>query len=129
MGLLNENIAQTISDFNDIKSKIIENGVEVPEGTKTSEYANKIDEVSEKATSEGYNNGYTTGKEDGIQSEYDRFWDAFYTIPKSKGSMELQFAGKGWTNETFKPKYDIKPTGSSWGMFRASNITGDLDEI
>lgn len=42
MATLEENIAQTISDFDDIESAIEEHGIDVPPGTDTSEYGNLI---------------------------------------------------------------------------------------
>ena len=42
MATLEENIAQAISDFDDIEAALIEQGVDVPSGTDTSEYGNKI---------------------------------------------------------------------------------------
>lgn len=43
---LAENVAQAISDFSHIKAAIAEKGVEVPQGTPTSKYADKISEIS-----------------------------------------------------------------------------------
>lgn len=45
---LQMNANQANSDFVAIKGKIIEKGVEVAEGTRTAEYASKVDEVYEK---------------------------------------------------------------------------------
>lgn len=42
MATLEENITQAISDFDDIKAAITEQGVEVPSGTDTSEYGKMI---------------------------------------------------------------------------------------
>ena len=42
---LNENINQAISDFNGIKQAIIDKGVQVPNGTPTSQYGTKIGEI------------------------------------------------------------------------------------
>lgn len=42
MATLEENIQQAISDFDDIENAIKEQGVDVPDGTDTSEYGNKI---------------------------------------------------------------------------------------
>ena len=39
----------------------------------------------------------------------------------------MAFAGNGWKEETFKPKYDIKPTNAQY-MFRYSQINTDLVE-
>ena len=46
MATLEENIAQAISDFDDIQAAIEEKGVEVPRGTDTSQYGNKIRQIS-----------------------------------------------------------------------------------
>lgn len=67
----------------------------------------------------GYEKGYTEGEvkgfEDGAKSEYDRFWDAI----QNKGDYSCSninnldlprnthLFGLGWTNATFKPKYDV----------------------
>ena len=50
---LNMNVKQVNSDLQDIKSKIIEKGVEIAEGTRTAEYADKVDEVYEKGFADG----------------------------------------------------------------------------
>ena len=42
---ISENINQAISDFKGIKQAIIDKGVEIPEGTPTSEYGAKIREI------------------------------------------------------------------------------------
>lgn len=42
---LNENINQAISDFKGIKQALIDKGVEIPQGTPTSEYGAKIEEI------------------------------------------------------------------------------------
>jgi hypothetical protein len=63
--------------------------------------------------------------EDGIQEEYDRFWDT-YQRGYSDGSFA--FAGRGWNIETFKPKKNIDFT-NNYMLFRDSYIDGDLVEI
>lgn len=45
MSTLNKNINQTIQDFDAIREAIIEKGVDVPAGTSTSQYAEKIGEI------------------------------------------------------------------------------------
>ena len=87
---LDMNVKQANSDFVAIKNKIVENGVEIADGTRTAEYAEKIDEV------------YEAGK----QAEYDAFWDA-YQDNGNRVDYQNCFSGKGWTDVTFKPKYDI----------------------
>ena len=50
---LDVNIEQVDADFTSIKEKIIEKGVDVAKGTKTSEYASKVDEVYAKGQAAG----------------------------------------------------------------------------
>lgn len=58
----------------------------------------------------GYRNGYDVGFEDGThcgrQNEYDDFWD-IYQQNGNREHYAYAFGGKGWTDKTFKPKYDI----------------------
>lgn len=54
---------------------------------------------------------YNAGIEAGAQAEYDRFWDAI----QANGTKKLYqgaFRDAGWTDEVFRPKYDIVPEGS-----------------
>jgi hypothetical protein len=53
MATLEQNIRQVNSDFQAIKAKIIEKGVDIADGTRTAEYASKIDEVYEAGKSAG----------------------------------------------------------------------------
>ena len=55
---------------------------------------------------------YDLGVADGKQAEYDAFWDAF----QDNGNLtayQRVFNGGNWNEETFKPKYDIKPVGNN----------------
>ncbi len=64
----------------------------------------------------------------GTQMEYDRFWDT-YQDNGNRTHYLFAFAGYGWTDETFKPKYDIKPRYlNGQYIFRYSKIT-DLVKI
>lgn len=63
---------------------------------------------------------YEDGKQDGIQSEYDRFWDVYHA--PGDDYCAFRFAGHGWTDETFTPKQDIVPLGDSMQMFYACRI-------
>jgi hypothetical protein len=78
---------------NEIK---LEEGTEstayIPYGYKIplNEFPQKVEEVYNK----------------GAQDEYDRFWDSFQDYGNMKFYGEA-FAGYGWTDETFKPKYPI----------------------
>lgn len=64
--------------------------------------------------------------EAGKKSEYDAFWDAYQSL----GARIDYFGafGSHWTNDIFKPKYDLIVTGG-YMMFRDSQLVGDLDEI
>ena len=66
--------------------------------------------------------------EEGRMNEYDAFWDVFQDYGNRRNYV-TGFAGIGWTTETFKPKYDIVPTGSSNTMFQSSAINGNLKDI
>ncbi len=60
--------------------------------------------------------------EKGAQSEYDAFWDAYQRKGVGK-QYHYAFAGYGWTDETFKPKYDIVMKSSNLGAFQYCNVT------
>ena len=80
---------------------------------------------------EGETAGYNRGVTDGKKSEYDAFWDA-YQENGNRSDYRHAFAGLCWTNDIFKPKYDIKPAGSGntgYMMFRDSNLEGDMVEL
>ena len=51
---LSENISQAISDFNGIKQAIIDKGVDVPRGTPTSKYGDKIGEIQSGVSNEEF---------------------------------------------------------------------------
>ena len=70
-----------------------------------------------------YDAGYNKGKADGIQAEYDRFWDT-YQQNGNRTLYDYAFNSRAWTDEIFKPKYDMIPEsyGAS-GMFHLSGIT------
>ena len=58
---------------------------------------------------------------------YDKFWDAFQKTGTAT-DYQLTFAGPNWTNITFCPKYDMKPS-NLYMAFWKSKIKGDLVEI
>lgn len=77
---------------------------------------------------EGYDNGLSVAIDaqeeflaDKPQTHYDIFWDAYQYNGTKKG-YNYTFAGSGWNDETFKPKYDIIPT-STYHMFSQTSIT------
>ena len=108
-----QNIDQVNSDFQAIKSKLIECGVEVADGTRTAEYAEKVGDLYEL----------------GRKAEYDAFWDK-YQENGERRNYSHAFAGVRWDTELFKPKYDIKPVGTSsaYMMFSKSTLN-DLVEV
>ena len=69
------------------------------------EMPNKMDEVFEK----------------GKKSQYDEFWDAFQQNG-NRTYYNYGFGGHGWTDDTFKPKYNMKPVNANY-MFASSQIT------
>lgn len=70
----------------------------------------------------------TTALESGRKAEYDRFWDA-YQQNGNRLDYSYAFAGFGWNDETFNPKYDIKPTHGShlFSNCQVTNFVGKLD--
>lgn len=70
---------------------------------------------------------FDVAKQAGRREEYDAFWD-IYQDHGNAVYYHNAFAGRGWTNDTFKPKYNLNPT-NAYMMFRESRIVGDLTEI
>lgn len=69
---------------------------------------------------------YAKGQEVGRKAEYDAFWDE-YQDNGNRTDYDLAFGGRGWTKDTFKPKYDIVPT-TAYMLFRKSKI-GAVDLV
>jgi hypothetical protein len=59
--------------------------------------------------------------EAGQKAEYDRFWDAYQEYG-TKNRYNYAFAGWGWTDDVFKPKYNIAPNITALAMFQNSRI-------
>lgn len=62
---------------------------------------------------------------------YDTFWDT-YQQNGNRTDYAVAFRSLAWSDDNFKPKYDIKMTGVSSGVFQYSGITrlkGKLDEL
>ena len=59
---------------------------------------------------------YEAGKKAG----YDAFWDAFQENGM-RTDYHTGFAGKGWNEHTFKPKYDITPTTAYMMFYQIPN--------
>lgn len=69
-----------------------------------------------------YEKGYSDGQsQDSSDSYYDTFWDSFQDYGNRK-DYRCAFAGVGWTDIIFKPKFDMYPT-SAVEMFQNAKIT------
>lgn len=110
-------------------------------GSKTytpSEMAGAIRGIESGGYDEGYEAGQRSLDEDiAVQSEliehiadvlenkagtfYDAFWDAYQENGNITDCRSM-FAGKGWTNDTFKPKHTVKPKNAE-RMFYCTGIT------
>jgi hypothetical protein len=102
MGTLSENINQVNSDFNAIKDKIVECGVEVADGTPTYQLRNKVTEV------------YNKGKQD----EYDAFWDE---VTHNGARESYRFAFACWGCEYIRPNRKIIPKTEGFQNMFAAN--------
>ena len=68
---------------------------------------------------------YAAGK----QAEHDSFWDS-YQANGNRTAYNSAFSKTGWTDDNFRPKYDIRPTNASQ-MFSESlvaDLVSDLKE-
>ncbi len=65
-------------------------------------------------------NNYDKGVADGKQAEYDRFWDAL--LNKGLRTEYMGAFGCVWTDDVFKPKYDIRPVNANT-MFEYCGVT------
>lgn len=83
--------------------------------------------ISEKLTTIAQNEQkvYDAGK----KSEYDKFWDSFQNNGNRTSYSYAFFSYtstsgySAWNDETFKPKYDLKPTSAGESMFRTLSVT------
>lgn len=67
------------------------------------------------------NNAYDHGFEEGKRYEYDTFWDSFQDNGKRRNYSRV-FAGEGWNDINFKPKYNLIVTESAANMFSDASI-------
>lgn len=56
----------------------------------------------------------------GMQTEYDRFWDASQDNGR-RTNYNYGFAGDGWDDEAFKPKYDLIGASYVNNLFQSNN--------
>ena len=109
--------------FQEIANAIHQNADDSRTPIKGSDFPQAIKAACNHQASNGYENGLKVGKDDA----YNEFWDEY----QNKGNREhysYAFGGKGWTDKTFKPKYDII-LGSTVGtcLFAYSKITDLVD--
>ena len=81
--------------------------------------AEKLTQIAENEQ-KVYDAGYSAGQACG--GGYDEFWDS-YQENGNRANCDYMFAGQGWNDETFKPKYNIKPTTSAGNLFTGTTIT------
>jgi hypothetical protein len=62
------------------------------------------------------------GGDTGGKGYYDEFWDS----TKNESGWPYRFAGVMWNTTTFRPTYDLKPTGNCNYAFNGNNIPVDL---
>ena len=65
--------------------------------------------------------------ESGKKSQYDKFWDTYQQNGKLT-NYSGAFEGRGWTKETFKPKYDIRPI-NAYHMFNYGGNQCNIDMV
>lgn len=67
------------------------------------------------------------GTDFGGKSQYDEFWDNFQDYGNrtdyEDGFHSTLQSYSGWNDTTFKPKYDIKPTGNAACLFWRARVT------
>lgn len=73
---------------------------------------------------EGTTVGYGTGEKAGKQAERDRWWDD-YQQNGARTDYSTGYGGIGWTEESFKPKYDMI-VSNAYMMFRYFPLQIDL---
>lgn len=110
--------------YNDIANAIREK-TETENTFKPEEMPGAINDVYDA----GYDKGHSSGFEDGKTKEWSDFWDRFQENG-NKTSYARAFAGKGWTDDIWSPKYDMRLTGDVYAMFwtsRLSDVAGILE--
>ena len=80
----------------------------------------EVEKLVADAEAKGNAEGIATGR----QAAYDVFWDV-YQQNGNRADYKFAFAGEGWTDSTFRPKYDMQPTtyGGAESIFEGSLIS------
>lgn len=95
----------------------------------------KIEAIAKKIREKtGGNEAYTTKEmpngidavfETGKKAQYDAFWDTFQAKGE-RGIYNYAFSGDAWTEDTFKPKYDLVPS-QAYSMFMYHGYQRDIN--
>lgn len=80
-----------------------------------------------KAVSDNVPKVYEAGRDVGKNEEWSSFWDS-YQQNGDRRDYSYVFCGGAWTEENFRPKYDIIVNDGSYVFFR-SKLTIDLGEF
>ena len=107
--------------------KSSDQGIKADFGTVTqlSEGQKKAYEKQIEKLTEDSKNAYEDGFKKGKSYAYNSFWDAYQNYGKLN-NYSRAFGGRGWTDETFDPKYNIVVRESAANMFAGCMIT-DLE--
>ena len=130
---LAQNVAQAVADFKaikDITNQATSGDANIPDGTPTSQYAEKIDatflkiyQVGEAdGKNDGYDNGYQEGYKAGEKEQNSALWDAIQNYGE-KTDYNNVFSFTSFSKDTFLPTHDFKPISAS-GMFCQSRYKG-----
>lgn len=87
-----------------------------PEGTEISSLCPNMNFFADEDITVDYYSSF------GMQTEYDRFWDGLQQNG-ARTYYPYSFCGEGWNDNTFRPKYDIVPTGIARQLIFRTNIT------
>lgn len=89
MATLSQNVTRAIQDFDDIKDAIEDKGVEVPESTPTSQYAQKIREIEQGITP----SGTIDINENGNNIDVTQYATANVNVPQPSGEKYITANG------------------------------------
>ena len=87
-------------------------------------FAEKLTTIAENEQ-KVYDAGYQKGVSEGGGDSMGAFWDA-YQEDGNRTNYAYAFYGRGWTDETYKPKHNITASGAFSQMFGYSHITDTL---
>ena len=108
-------------NFKAIADKIREN-TGTTELIKPLDFASKIDDVYAAGQKASGGGAYDEGFADGRQAGQAEFWDA-YQEDGNRTNYAYAFCGRGWTDETYKPKHNITASGAFGYIYSNSLIT------